>query len=108
MSARNHGGPRFVAYLSAPPGFFVLGALTDERGFPSEAIKYPVVAVALEEGCLAPYPITMEGVITENEYILQPDGSVERPGIDGFANVDDWLANQQQAWHAKAGKVGRA
>lgn len=104
MSTRQPEKLKFREIKAAAPGYFVLAALVDDNGAPSEALKSPVMFWAIEAECLVPYPMTLEGVQTDNAYILQPDGSVERPWIDGYANIDDWLAGQQ-AEHAR-GKRG--
>lgn len=104
VSALDFGKPGFVKIIHADKDFFVLGFVSDDSGYPIEAIKYPVVAWALEDGTLAPYPITLEGVQTENCYILQPDGTVERPMIGSFASVEEWLADQQAVHSRIAGK----
>ncbi|WP_151448499.1 hypothetical protein [Lacisediminimonas profundi] len=95
MIGAEFGMPEFTQIIPADKSFFVLDVLYDDNGYPVAPIKYLVVAWALEEGTLAPYPVTLEGVQTASCYILQPDGAVERPGIDGFANIEDWLADQQ-------------
>lgn len=96
----NVAKPKFVGTISANPGFYVLTEIGDDNGYPVEADKAPVVAWALEEDSLAAYPVTLEGVQTDNDYVLYPDGAVERPGIDGFRSVTEWLAAQQDD-HAK-------
>lgn len=95
---------KFVKTITAPPGFYVLGELVDENGYPVEACKYPVLALGFEKDSTVPHPITWEGAQTENVYILHPDGTVERPWVDGFLNVDDWLKAQQQEYTAKQGR----
>lgn len=104
MSARQPEKLKFREIKDAAPGYFVLTALDDDSGVPSEAFKSPVMFWAIEAECLIPYPITLEGPQTDNVYILQPDGSVERPWVDGFSSVDCWLEDQQ-AKHAR-GKRG--
>ena len=97
--------PRFAAYLTAARGYFVLDVLTDDCGRPCAPIKYPVVAWALEEKSLVPHPVTLEGVGQEISYILQPDGSIDRPGIDGFASIDGWMADQIETWGRRTGNA---
>jgi hypothetical protein len=94
---------KIVQIIRADPGHYVLGALVDDNGYPVETCKYPVLALGFEKDSTLPYPITWEGAQTENVYILQPDGTVERPWIDGFLNVGDWLKAQQQEYTAKQG-----
>lgn len=86
----------FIGVFAAQPGFFVL-ELMRGNGDEIEPIQYPVLFWAIESESLAPYPITLEGIKTESNYILQPDGSVERPGIDGFGSVDAWLTHQKKS-----------
>jgi hypothetical protein len=95
MSSSHPVRPDFGTAIPALAGFYVLGVLSDGNGYPCEAIQYPVVAWVLEEESFAPYPVTLEGVQFDNVYILQPDGSVERPCLDGYPSVAEWLADQQ-------------
>lgn len=104
MNAVDFGRHVFVKIVPAYEGFFVLGVLGDDNGYPVEVIKYPVVAWVFEESALAPYPVTLEGVQTDNCCILQPDGTVERPMIGGFASIEEWLADQQAAHARIAGR----
>lgn len=86
----------FIGVFAAQPGFFVLEVMYDD-GDELEPITHPVLFWAIESQTYAPYPITLDGVKTENTYILQPDGSVERPGIDGYPDVHSWLAHQKKS-----------
>ncbi len=102
MTRPTFSNPAFAAIVPNDQAFFVLGVLTGDDGSPACAIKYPVVAWALEMETLAPSPVTLEGLQPDNCYLLQPDGTVERPGIDGFSSVDHWLAEQQRLHATRA------
>lgn len=105
MTARKAGSSRHVwaTIKIAFPGHYVLDVLTGDDG-PSEPIKYPVVAWALEEGTLAPYPVTLEGVQLD-AHILQPDGSIECACVGGYPNIEEWFADQRETY--TRGKRGR-
>lgn len=92
----------FIKIIVANPGFYVLDILTGDDTV--EPIQYPVIAWALEDGALAPYPITQEGIQLQNVYILQPHGTVERACIDGYPSVGDWLDAQKKEFIAKKGR----
>lgn len=87
----------FIATIPANPGFFVLEYFPGDSGCPCGAIKHPVVAWAIEEGVLAPYPITSEGVRHDNVFVLRPEGDVERPNVDWFPCLNDWLECEHKA-----------
>lgn len=93
----------FARTIQANPGFFVLHALSDDNGYPTDVDQASILAWAFEVDSLVPYPVTLEGVRTDNAYILQPHGAVERTNIDGFASVADWLKSQQDDYAKKHG-----
>ncbi|HYD59678.1 MAG TPA: hypothetical protein VEC35_04950 [Noviherbaspirillum sp.] len=91
MSRTPTNYPKFGAIIPAYPGFHVLDVAyrKDDSVEPS---RHPIVAWALTaDEFLIPYPVTLEGVQIDCCYILQPDGTVERPGIDRSDNVEAWL-----------------
>lgn len=92
---------KFVKTIPANPGFYVLEAIEDDKGYPVETDKSHVVAWALDDDLFLPYPITLYGVRTENVYILQPDGTVELPNVCWFLSEDSWLKTQQQKYTEK-------
>ncbi|MET3134759.1 hypothetical protein AAKU55_005061 [Oxalobacteraceae bacterium GrIS 1.11] len=96
---------KFMATIPANPGFYVLEMLHDESGHPSEAIKCPVLAWALEGNILAPYPVTSEGVQFDTPYVLQPDGTVERVFDSWFPSLDEWMTSQKNDRIEKQGKA---
>lgn len=94
----------FSNAIQANPGYFILTALGDENGYPSEVYKTPILAWALEGELFAPYPITLEGTQTDNCYILAPHGIVERAFLDSFLSEDDFLKSKQEDHMAKHGR----
>lgn len=92
---------KFVQFLPANPGFHVLTAADDDNGNPVEVFQAPIVAWALEESSLCPYPVTLEGVETANVHILRPDGAVEQPWHGLSLSVDEWLKSRQDEHRAK-------
>lgn len=94
---------KFVKIESIEPGFYLLHPQDDDNGYPIRAHKTPIVGWAYEEDSLAPYPITLEGVQTDNVSILHPDGTVDRPCFQWFPSADYWLRAQQQEYAEKQG-----
>jgi hypothetical protein len=94
--------PNFTKTIPAFPGFYVLGT-TGDRG-PEEVIRDPVIAWALEDEILAPYPITLEGV-KGDVYVLQPDGRVVKVCSEKYANVDAYLKWQQMEYEESQRKA---
>lgn len=84
--------------VPAQPGFAVVDVIADNSGRPISASSSPVVAWAFEHDLLIPYPVTLCGVQTGSVFILQPDGSVERPNVVGFADIDAWLSYEKQGF----------
>ncbi len=80
--------------IPAQPGFFVIEVLCEDDGRPVATDSRAVIAWAMEDSLLIPYPVTLYGVQTEACFILQPDGTVERPNIDWFQHVGDWMKDQ--------------
>jgi hypothetical protein len=93
-------GMEFVEIFPANEPHYVLDVLTGDGSI--EPIKYRVLFWALEAKTLFPYPVTLEGVQTDNVYILEPCGKVERPGLDGYANMDEWFADQKKKFARRA------
>lgn len=107
MSALQPEKHEWISIQPAALGWYVIEVQEDEKGYPVDAFRYPITQWAIEVESLAPYPVLLDGVRTDNPYILLPDGSIERPNIDGFANQAEWLADQQAAYNCKAGNDGR-
>ncbi len=96
---------KFGQHITAVPGYAVLSTRHDDNGYPNEVNKAHIVAFAFEEGCefSIPYPVTYEGVITDNVYLLRPDGTVDKPDGEFFFSLDDWLKSEQADYTAKHG-----
>lgn len=94
---------KFSHMIAANSGFAVLEALNGAAGQADSINASPVVAWALETGTFAPYPITLEGVQTENVAILRPDGKVEYPCSSLFLDTAEWLDWQRDHTKKKRG-----
>jgi hypothetical protein len=97
--------PKFLQVIPANSAFFVLEMTSDEDGQPVDVHRQPIVAWAIEEVSYAPYPITLEGVKTGNAHILQPDGTIERPWVDWYPNLEAWLKEQQAEYMKSEGSA---
>lgn len=102
MSAPNIN---FAKTIPANPGFCVLDVLCDDNGYPVGEVVSHVIAWALEDDFSTAHPITPEGVQTDIDYIMQPDGSVEHLNVWWFPSVKSWLKKQQQEYNEKHGGV---
>lgn len=94
---------KFVKVESIDPGFYLLQVLRNDNDYPIGVRKSPIVGWAYEENSLAPYPITYDGVQTDNISIRHPDGTVGGPYSEWLPNIDCWLKAQQQEYTEKQG-----
>jgi hypothetical protein len=96
-----HSADTILRTLTAQPGFAIVEVLVDGSGRPVDSITSHIVAWAFEHDLLIPHPVTLCGIQSGPVHILQPDGSVERPNVDSYASVSEWLAAQQRDYDAR-------
>jgi hypothetical protein len=96
-----HASDTILRTLTAQPGFAIIEVLVDGSGRPVDSITSHIVAWAFEQDLLIPHPVTLCGIQSGPVHILQPDGSVERPNLDSYTSVAEWLAAQQCDYDAR-------
>lgn len=89
--------PKIAAYIAAAPGFFIIETVFYDGDDSIEIYRRPVIGWAIDANEYCVYSITPDGIHWRTSpYLLQPDGTVDRPSIDGYANLEDWMKAMQR------------